>query len=142
MGPGQVGSLALLSAGMGGLAILYIGGVLLIAGITLPLLKAYVYSANRTLAQICYAATLIIVFPGLAFLGNHSYPPDYVGGFREIAGVSLWAFEADGGTIGNRIITFIVGLPVPSLAVLVVVVPFLRPMLIARPGARHHPHPQ
>ncbi len=122
---------------MGGLATLYLIVVLLICGITLPLLMAYVYSSNRTVAGICYAAALTIAFPGVACIGNSSsIPPDYVGGFLELVTMPLEAFEPDIDNLGHRIITFFAWVPIPSLVALVVAAPFLRTKLVARRGRR------
>jgi hypothetical protein len=129
--------LTLLSAGLGGLAVLYVIIVLVLVALTLPLLMVYVYASNRTVAAICYVAALTIVFPGVACIGNSSLPPDYAGGFLELAGMPLTAFEPDAGSLSDRIGTFLVGLPIPSLIALVVAAPFLRGTLVARRGRRH-----
>jgi hypothetical protein len=121
-----ISSLALLSAGLGGLATLYLIVMFVLVAITLPLLMVYVYSSSRTLAQICYVAALIIVFPGVACIGNSTVPPDYVGGFLELASMPLRAFEPDSGSAGDQMVTFFLGLPVPALIALVVAAPLLR----------------
>jgi hypothetical protein len=135
-----MGSFALLSAGMGGLATLYLLIQLLLVAITLLLLATYAYSSNRTIAQVCYVVALTIVFPGVACIGNSaSIPPDYVGGFLELLSAPLQAFEPDAGSLSNRIVTFFFWLPIPTLVALVVAAPVLRRKLIVprgRPPAR------
>lgn len=129
--------LTLLSAGLGGLATLYVIFVVLLVAIILPLMLAYVYASNRTVARICYAAAFAIVFPGVAWVGNSSsIPPDYVGGFLELTSMPLEAFAPDGGSASFRIVTFFMWLPIPSLVALVVAAPFLREKLLARRGRR------
>jgi hypothetical protein len=130
-------SLVLLSAGLGGMATLYLIVVVVLVAVTASLLLAYVYSANRTVGAICYVAALVVVFPGVACIGNSSLPPDYVGGFLELVGAPLTAFEPDEGSVSDRIVTFLMFLPIPSLVALVVAAPFVRGKLVARRGRRH-----
>jgi hypothetical protein len=87
---------------------------------------------------ICYVAALAIVFPGVAYIGNSaSVPPDYAGGFLELAGMPLTALEPDAGSVGERIVTFFAWLPIPSLVALTVAAPFLRGKLLSRRALRH-----